>query len=441
MHAMSMRRIVVYGIGVLIGISILIWVILVVRESSGAGLAENNAKVPGADHPEKKEPDPPVRKQPDGQGPAPVFQPQAPVLVAKTPSPQEVERKARAKAKLLDAKNLGREAGAHLDALDKHIAVWETRTKTLLADEAGRKIADSPVAVDQADALMSKTRMAKLAVENLRGRLQALLDPVESALRVEDGSYTPTPELLAEIASIDRTAADGNRNFELDHAILQTLLADHGNRKPGGLTLSEAIEKRRSIAATKEAEELAKAKAKAREIASEKIRQAETEATVKIAEAEAYAAKVLGEVKAKQLKEQADQTKKKLQEIAEAEARKTEQQDLKRRAEDPAIQAKYQALMAPGRFQFNSVQGGSMTQSERPEPVSFGELSRNHWMKDAKSFARALSAKPHIDYNWFNDRPVLAYPKSAADWTKVDRMLEEFRVLGPVWVEMKLLRP
>jgi len=433
MHAMSLHLILVLCF-VFIGIPGLIWMLHSVMANSGPGLAENVGKGPALENPARNQPEQPPAKQPE-------FQVQVPQPVAKSLSPQEIERKGRARAKLLDAKNLGREVGEKLDAFEKHIAVWETRTNALLADETGRKLADSPTVVDQADALLSKTMPNRLAVANLRSRLQALLDPVESALRVDDGAYMPTPELLGEIASIERTATDGNRQFELDHAVLQTLLTDHGNRKPSNLTLAEAIAKQRAGVASKEAEELAKVKTKARELAAEKIRQAEAEATLKIAEAEAYAAKILGEERAKQLKAQADQTKKKLQETADAEKRKVEQDSLKRRAEDPAVQAKYQALLAPGSFQFNSVQGGSFRQSERPEPVSFGDLTRNHWLKDAKIFARALSSKPHIDYNWFNDRPVQAFPKSAADWARVDQMLEEFRVLGPVWVEMKLLRP
>lgn len=428
MHALSVRQVVVYGIGFLVALAIMIWVIMVVQEGSGAGLAENVGKGPAPEHPPRNQPDQPHVKPPDGPG-------QAQVPVVKIVPPQEIERKARARAKLLDAKNLGREAGEKLDTLEKHVVVWETRTKSLLIDETGRKLADSPTAIDQADALLGKTRSNKLAVASLRNRLQALLDPVESALRVDDGTYSPTPELLGEIAAIERTAVDGNRQYELDHAVLQTLLADHVSRKPAGLTLGEAIAKQRSTVASKEADDLAKAKAKAREAAAEKIRQAEAEATLKIAEAEAYAAKLLGEERAKRLKEQADLAKKNLEQIIAAEARKANAERLKKLAEDPAIQAKYKALLTPGKFQFNTPQGGLPRYSARPEPASLAELSANKWMANAENFARAMSAKPHIDYEWINDRPVPPFPKSTADWTSMDHMLEEFRLLAPIWVE------
>ncbi len=63
------------------------------------------------------------------------------------------------------------------------------------------------------------------------------------------------------------------------------------------------------------------------------------------------------------------------------------------------------------------------------------------WLKSAESFAKALAHQPNTDYRVFNDRPTRPAPHSGADWKEIDRMLEEFRHLAPLWVEMKLLRP
>jgi hypothetical protein len=62
-------------------------------------------------------------------------------------------------------------------------------------------------------------------------------------------------------------------------------------------------------------------------------------------------------------------------------------------------------------------------------------------LKDAESFAKAMSKQPNTDFNIFNDRPTHAYPKTAAEWDEMEKLLAQFRLLGPIWVEMKLLDP
>ncbi len=52
-----------------------------------------------------------------------------------------------------------------------------------------------------------------------------------------------------------------------------------------------------------------------------------------------------------------------------------------------------------------------------------------------------MSRQPNPDFNVFNDRPTNAYPTTAADWEEMEKLLEQFKMLAPIWMEMKLLEP
>jgi len=85
--------------------------------------------------------------------------------------------------------------------------------------------------------------------------------------------------------------------------------------------------------------------------------------------------------------------------------------------------------------------GGMMSKGDRPLPASFGDLNSRGWLKNAETFARAMSRQPNPDFNVFNDRPTNAYPTTAADWEEMEKLLEQFKMLAPIWMEMKLLEP
>lgn len=129
--------------------------------------------------------------------------------------------------------------------------------------------------------------------------------------------------------------------------------------------------------------------------------------------------------------------------LAEAKEREREEEAsrLRKLAEDPNVQKKYSAFLQQGYVQFSFPPGFMEHRSERPLTVSFNDLIGKGWLKDSETFARAISRRPNTEYRAFNDRPTHPYPRSDAEWKEMERLLEEFKMLAPVWVKMELLRP
>ena len=363
--------------------------------------------------------------------------------VAPPPVPVEPDHSHLAKSRIQAAKNHGRTIEGLIASAEKEATAWTAYQKSLFQGETGRRIAASKEQVAVVVALLEKERPAVDLPGTWSVQLRNLLDPVVVADTDPAKLFLPSEGFLQDLTRLEQSARQFIKAYEQDRRSLEAILAESQAN-----TLSEKGLKQVSDEIVAEL-----AKDRAAKVAAAK-KAAFDEATQTIARAEADAAKLVGEEKAKEVREKADLEarriasetaieKAKTEQLLEIAKRKAEKDRLKRLAEDPSIQAKYQAFLQPGHLQFSSSPGSFYAdKSERPQPASFGALSGFGWLKDSKSFALAVSKHPARTTNvHVNDRPCHPYPRNEAEWGVIDRMLEEFRMLGPVWVEMKLLRP
>ncbi len=337
---------------------------------------------------------------------------------------------ALAKAKTEALQSRAQEVKALLTKLEKEATGWGPRVQEILRGEPGKRLANNLGRVEQLAALLDKERLSPAMAQSWSKQMTTLLEPLEVAIQADDKFFAPEETLVRAVEALARNAQDRLQEYEQDRSILETMVQDSAAQEIGTRTLGQALEEHRSAKDRKKAAEIAVLKEAALRDLVQKTAQAEIEA-----------ARIVEEEKAKQLLQKAGLEKSRLQQETELTKRQADKDRLRRLAEDPAVQAKYQALLQAGYMQFTSSPRGLVTRGDRPLPASLGNLSQHGWLRDTETFAKALSRQPNRDYNAFNDRPTLPYPQTDAEWKEIERLLEEFRLVSPLWVEMKLLRP
>ncbi len=123
--------------------------------------------------------------------------------------------------------------------------------------------------------------------------------------------------------------------------------------------------------------------------------------------------------------------------IAAAQQRKREHDEVIRLAKDPVLQSTFRCFLDKGYVAYNVHPGGAPRKG-RAAPFGIGlDLNKHGWLSDSKAFAKAMAGRANTDlYNNFTDRRHYPYPRTAAEWDEIDRLLVLFKKVGPVWVEM-----
>jgi len=307
--------------------------------------------------------------------------------------------------------------------------------KELLRNEAGRRIAASRVHVDQFRALQARSRIPARLVTAFRETLQVQAQAAQEYLSRAENMDIPNTTLLQELDRLSSDIETLAKESRKDRRALETLAAETAALAPAELTLEQAVEHREAELDTEYRAELAATAA----AAQKKIRDAQQAAINAKAEAEADRIARLGKDEAARFRTETDRRVKDLQEQAETRKRAEEDKRWRALAEDPQVQKKYAAFLEKGLIKFNTSPSGALNRGSRPTPVSFGDLESQGWLRDVETFARAMSRKPNPDYNVFNDRPTRKFPTTSAEWDEMKELFDQFKKLGPIWVEMELL--
>jgi hypothetical protein len=318
---------------------------------------------------------------------------------------------------------------------------WTTLVKQLQSNEAGKRIAGSKEHIDRYRALLEQPRQPVRLAAQYRDMLEVHLETAKRYLGQTENATLPTETLTQEIDRLKTDTKTLAREYHRDRLALEQLVAETGALSPAEMTLEKAAEQREREVAGEYLAELAATKASAEAEAQRKLREVEEKAIKDRAQAEADQRAKLGEQEAQRIRDETEQRLVAEKEAATKKKRDDEAKRLRTLADDPQIQRQFACFLEKGYLQFTTPPKGMMSKSQRPMSVSFGDLNGQRWLKDVESFAAAMSRSPSPNYGAVNDRPTGGQPKTDADWAETTRLLEQFKMLGPVWVEMKLLEP
>lgn len=366
---------------------------------------------------------------------------QAPQTVTSTDS--NSAGAAQAIARLLALRTLGAEAREALAAHEKEAAAWDKAVSLIAEGGVGRKIAASDVQVERIASILDKNRLTETQLISLKQQLDTLLAPVDEAFRAGNVGFSPDDSYASDVDRIRNRLKESTADLRDDGELLEIVRRDSAENTPSEASLSERLEERRLFRARERLAAIEQTTKAAHENAIRVVGEAEAEVIKKKAEAEAEAKRLVGAVEAKRLVEEAELRKKTLDDELARKKLAEEAEMLRKRAEDPAVQRRYSALLDKGYRRFNShPKAAYLDKSIEPEPASWSELNSNGWLADVKSFARALCPQPLAGYaDVPNDRRTRPYPSSDGEWKQVESMLLEFKSLGPIWREMGLISP
>jgi hypothetical protein len=299
---------------------------------------------------------------------------------------------------------------------------FEARMSELLRDTQGRAIGANPELLDQFVALKETDRPGPEEVKSIRSALARVAQPLEASLGDPDDATLPPETLASEIGGLRDRANEARGAYEdARDGLLAITSRVEGKGDPGGPTLEEAMARHKDAEARAESERIAAERAKARAEAAAELAAQEAE------HERALAAKRLEEKKAEQ----------------EAALARQEQDRKRKLAEDPAIQAQFQPLLAKGRWLFDQGQFSRIS-----APASYSILLKMGYLRSYETFARAMAGWTNFPrsyspgdgyYTEFSDRPRHPMPTTEAEWVEMKALHERFKELAPVWVEMGLL--
>lgn len=378
---------------------------------------------------------PPTFEAPPPVGDQVPVVPAPPIPVPRPPSPEEV---ATAKLQWIRFKSRVEEVREQLQAVSQDNDVWSSLTKELPHNEAGRRIAGSPTHVDQFHALVVRPRTPARGLTTIRETLDVHLQTAQEYLSQSGNTAIPSPALTRELDDASSNVQALAQEYREDRLALQTLVSETDSVAMAEQPLEQVLEQRTAAVAREYREQLAKAKADAEAEAQRILRETEAAGIKAKAEAEANRRAVLAAVEAQRIRYETEQHMISQKEAAAKKQRDDEAKRLRALAQDLVIQSRYSPFLKAGHFQFG---GLPFRKSDRPLPVSFGELSNKGFLDSVESFAKAMSRSPAPNWSTINDRPTYALPRTTAEWAEMDRLWKQFLQLAPVWIEMGLLRP
>lgn len=336
------------------------------------------------------------------------------------------EERARVRATLLALSAKADEAARAVADLAAELGRWQAEVEPLLENDAGRRIGANPNATATFTALYRAPRPVKADADAYQSQIDALIQPVKTALQQQNFDYAPSDTLGKNLDTIKSQAAEQARKIRDARKQTQALLVDAQTSPASDVALHQAI----ADFDTRQARER-----------NETVRQAE-EAARKEADAK------LAELRAQAVKDE-----------AASEERKLKAEALRKKAADPTVQETYRVFLAKGRYLFTTtspgcnVRGHQPQYSDVPGLTSFKRLRETGVLDNAMVFwatgcadANDNSPACKYGYRWQghgNDRPVTwrGFPSSEEQATLIRKRFDEFMELAPIWVEMGLLRP
>jgi len=357
---------------------------------------------------------------------------------------KNVQQEARALAVTLlqEANGIATETLRLLDDLEAQLNRWQGMAVGLLTSDDGRLLAAHPDFVKAFDSLHRTEEPSTSQVREHRSRVQLLIRPVRDALDDPSSNYRPAPDVLTALRAERTTANSLLAEIRERIETVEQMIARAKGTAPSSMTLQQAIDKFK--------EDLALARATA---IAEKVDAAERAATEEVAEMKAQERResllragrdevARAEAESKRRSAAAERERAGIeaaaaasQAAADATRRDSEAQQLRKRAEDPTIQRLYAPFLSKGLY----IMGTSPARKyEVPRPVSFSGLVQRGALSSASMFARAGAGESH-PWSW-NDRPKWAPVKTEDDLQRYEGLLQQFKELAPIWIEMGLLQ-
>lgn len=365
---------------------------------------------------------------------------------------EDVAKKTLARSRQEEALVVVRNATNSLEKLLGSMRQMTTDAASFRTNELGRKLASFPDLVGQARHLFD-TEFRSLPTENeaitrLEGARRIELDLVSKI----GGTYEPGADLLSANHATTAWAEEAQRRVLLAQTSLAALITEARVKVTSGTSpvgsLDEAIRQLSEGEALLRRQAMAAALASARKEADKKLTSAlesqiKTEAEVKAAllaqqDVEAKA-KLDREVQERQAQQRLADTQSKLGVSGtDNEARKLV---LKRKAEDPRIQAKLAPFTTPG----------YLTAKEKLSvdklPISYTELKSIGALEPTIAGIQRMVLVAYVGKD--KDRPRWRFQHmDAASWKRVPSEMEQVKEvqallieLGPVLVEMGKLAP
>lgn len=353
-------------------------------------------------------------------------------LAAATERRKAEESRAIARVRLQRLRQGGDEVIVLCRQFEQECDQFAALTASLLADERGKRVASDVEAVEAFRALIQNQRAPRLLAEQVRANVQALLNPIDAALKADDSAYVPSDHIVAAIAQEQARVTSALEEYQRARRQADGLVLSTSNREPGE-ALSMVLQQIEAIEARQQSRAVAAARAEATTEVRQQVAVAEGEKVREIGRSET--AKVKAEEDAEQAR-------------IDAEALRVRQQGERDRllklAKDPAVQARFAPFLATGR-RYPARYEGSVRWLERkpwgrtpPRPVSLKELSTGGVFDNLQNFVvAAASSKSKTGAQ--NDRPHWPMPSTVGDWAMLKADFELFQQLAPVWVELNVI--
>ena len=360
------------------------------------------------------------------------------VLGKSTDSPV-TEESVAVRARLLGLQEKIREAREGLDSIQQLKRSTYDTILELYGNESGRRIAAKKENVKAFMAVRELAVPSSPLVDSLRERVDLFSESIAASLKGDIKTIaTPSGELdgeidalLHKIKELEYQLASQQDSFNR----LQRLAADD---PPAEQTLSKALTAVENEVTTERLAALRATQDEARQQADALILAAEKEAIAARGRAEAEARRVLGEAEAAALIE-AVKLQSETNAAAIREKRDSQRNtELRARAADPIVQQKYTPFLDKGKVKFDSGDLSYSGLSERMLPVSWQNLNQAKWLDSVERFAKAMNS-PYGETK--NDRRIKPYPRTESEWREMEQLYQDFKQLGPIWVEMGLLLP
>lgn len=343
------------------------------------------------------------------------------------------------RARLLTVQGRLRDAEESLKKTKELLQRWDGEFRELLNNETGRQIAADHDAAKKFLDVMGMDRPSRESVDRLQERLDNLLNPVLASARDREFDIlTPNDDFRAEAEQVVTDFRAVLDKLTRQTILVEDLILKHAAVPPAARTLAEVVQEIRKENSDRLLSEIEAEQKVAQVEADALIVAAEREAVSARGRAEAEARKILGETEAAAIIEEAKLRKEKLDNDL---ARSKEEQrvaELRKRAADPIVQQRYTPFLDKGKVLFDQGDQYISGVGERMQPVSWQNLNNAKWLDSVERFAKAMS-NPFSQVK--NDRRIKSYPRNEAEWREMERLYEEFKLLGPIWVEMGLLLP
>jgi hypothetical protein len=344
-----------------------------------------------------------------------------------------------AKTKQNEALLLASRVRSNSDELVAEMDRWDSLLSKLLTGDDGKALAAHPDLVRRYRAVVGAERPARTEIAEIQDQVSTLVEPIQAAYDNPADIAVPGAEVMKALSELGIRARRGQDVYRRARTAVESIRSNALNQGTTGKSvLRDAVAAQDLEDADQDAKVIEAATSKARNEGVE--REKEAQANLIEAKSKAKAAGILRE--AEETLARIETEKQIARQRAEDERRRREQERIEALAADPQIQGQFRPLLDHGFVRYNVHPGGAFQKDDRPRPASFSDLSGHGWLKDVKTFAKAMAGQANTDlYNNFSDRSRYPMPRSDAEWDHMEELFATFKQVAPVWVKMKLLDP